>query len=91
MKDQRYHNGIIKSKAEKNAELNIVLVNLMNIKSNNFLAIENDFGENAKINYTIVLKTKTPFLHGVFRKKRRFFAYSDFSFASFSASRFTLR
>ena len=44
-----------------------------------------------KINYTIVLKTKTPFLHGVFRKKRRFFAYSDFSFASFSASRFTLR
>ena len=49
-----YHNGIIKAKAEKNAELNIVLVNLMNIKSNNFLAIENDFGENAKINYTIV-------------------------------------
>lgn len=26
----------------------------MNIKSNNFLAIENDFEENAKINYTIV-------------------------------------
>ena len=26
----------------------------MNTKSNNFLAIENDFGENAKINYTIV-------------------------------------
>lgn len=49
-----YHNGIIKAKAEKNAELNIVLVNLMNTKSNNFLAIENDFGENAKINYTIV-------------------------------------
>ena len=49
-----YHNGIIKAKAEKNAELNIVLVNLMSIKSNNFLAIENDFGENAKINYTIV-------------------------------------
>lgn len=49
-----YHNGIIKAKAEKNAELNIVLVNLMNIKSNNFLAIENDFGENAKINYTVV-------------------------------------
>ena len=52
--NESYHNGIIKSKAEKNAELNIVLVNLMNIKSNNFLAIENDFGENAKINYTIV-------------------------------------
>ena len=52
--NESYHNGIIKSKAEKNAELNIVLVNLMNIKSNNFLAIENDFEENAKINYTIV-------------------------------------
>jgi len=52
--NESYHNGIIKSKAEKNAELNIVLVNLMNIKSNNFLAIENEFEENAKINYTIV-------------------------------------
>ena len=51
---ENYHNGIIKAKAEKNSELNIVLINLMNIKSNNFLAIENDFGENAKINYTIV-------------------------------------
>lgn len=51
---ENYHNGIIKAKAEKNAELNIVLVNLMNIKSNNFLAIENNFEENAKINYTIV-------------------------------------
>lgn len=51
---ENYHNGIIKAQAEKNAELNIVLVNLMNIKSNNFLAIENNFEENAKINYTIV-------------------------------------
>ena len=52
--NESYHNGIIKAKAKKNSELNIVVVNLMNIKSNNFLAIENDFGENAKINYTIV-------------------------------------
>jgi len=52
--NESYHNGIIKSKAEKNAELNIILVNLMNTKSNNFLAIENEFEENAKINYTIV-------------------------------------
>ena len=28
--NENYHNGIIKSRAEKNAELNIVLVNLMN-------------------------------------------------------------
>ena len=51
---ENYHNGIIKAKAEKNSELNIVLINLMNTKSNNFLAIENNFEENAKINYTIV-------------------------------------
>lgn len=52
--NEYYHNGIIKAKAEKDSELNIVLVNLMNTKSNNFLAIENNFEENAKINYTIV-------------------------------------
>ena len=52
--NESYHNGIIKAKAEKNSELNIVVVNLMNTKSTNFLAIENDFEENAKINYTIV-------------------------------------
>lgn len=52
--NESYHNGIIKAKAEKNSELNIVVVNLMNTKSNNFLAIENEFEENAKINYTIV-------------------------------------
>ena len=52
--NESYHNGIIKAKAEKNSELNIVVVNLMNTKSNNFLAIENNFEENAKINYTIV-------------------------------------
>ena len=52
--NKSYHNGIIKAKAEKNSELNIVVVNLMNTKSNNFLAIENEFEENAKINYTII-------------------------------------
>ena len=51
---ENYHDGIIKAKAEKGSELNIILINLMNTKSNNFLAIENDFEENAKINYTIV-------------------------------------
>ena len=51
---ENYHNGIIKAKAEKDSELNIVLINLMNTKSNNFLAIENDFEENTKINYTII-------------------------------------
>lgn len=52
--NENYHNGIIKAKAEKNSELNIVLINLINTKSNNFLAIENNFEENSKINYIIV-------------------------------------
>jgi len=52
--NENYHNGIIKAKAKENSELNIILINLMNIKSNNFLAIENDFEKNAKINYTII-------------------------------------
>ena len=51
---ENYHNGIIKAKAKENSELNMILINLMNKKSNNFLAIENDFEENAKINYTII-------------------------------------
>lgn len=51
---EAFHNGIIKTNAEKNSEINIILINLLNQKSNNFISIENTFEENAKINYTIV-------------------------------------
>ena len=46
-----YHNGQIKIIAEKNAKLNIVLVNLLNNQTNHFLAIENIIKENAEIKY----------------------------------------
>lgn len=46
-----YHNGQIKIIAEKNAKLNIVLVNLLNNKANHFLAIENIIKENAEVKY----------------------------------------
>lgn len=46
-----YHNGQIKVIAEKNAKLNIVMVNLLNNKTNHFLAIENIIEENAEIRY----------------------------------------
>ena len=46
-----YHNGQIKINAEKNAKLNIVLVNLLNNKTNHFLAIENVIKENAEVKY----------------------------------------
>ena len=35
-----YHNGVIKLLAQKNANVNIIIVNLLSDKSNNFLAIQ---------------------------------------------------
>ena len=49
-----YHNSIIRAKAKKNAVLNIIIVNFMNELSNNFMAIQNEFEENSKINYCII-------------------------------------
>ena len=37
-----YHNGIIRVKAEPNSKTNIVIVNMLNNKSQNFLSIENE-------------------------------------------------
>lgn len=53
-KVQAYHNGILRVNAKENSNINIIIVNLMNSNSNNFMSIENNFEENAKINYTIV-------------------------------------
>lgn len=49
-----YHNGIVKIEASRGAEINIILVNLMNSKSNHFMSIENSLEENAKLKYTII-------------------------------------
>ena len=51
---QCYHNGIIKIYAHKNSNVKIIVVNLLNTKSNNFIGIENELEENAKVDYTIV-------------------------------------
>lgn len=51
---QAYHNGVIRVLAKKNSVLNIIVVNLLNEYSNNFISFENSFEENAKVNYTIV-------------------------------------
>lgn len=51
---EAYHNGIIKAAVNKDAVLNIVVVNFMNEISNNFLAIENEIEDNGKINFYIV-------------------------------------
>ena len=52
--EKYYHNGIIRSVSKKNSNINIIIVNLLNIKSDNFISIENSIEENAKLKYTIV-------------------------------------
>ncbi len=49
-----FHNGIINVLAKENSNIDIIIVNLLNTKSNNFMAIQNKLEENAKINYTII-------------------------------------
>ena len=49
-----YHNGIIRVEAKNNSNINIILVNLMNTKSQNFMAIQNNLANNAKVKYTII-------------------------------------
>lgn len=51
---ESYHNGILNIIAKPNSKLNIILVNLMNTISNNFIAIQNTLEENSKVTYTIV-------------------------------------
>ena len=49
-----FHNGIIKTIAKNMADINIIIVNLMNDSSNNFLSIENTLEDSSKVKYTIV-------------------------------------
>lgn len=49
-----WHNGLIRVNAKKDSEINIILVNLLNMKCNNFMSIENNIEENAKVKYTII-------------------------------------
>lgn len=51
---EAFHNGIIRLFAKKGSSVKIVIVNLMNTNSNNFIAIQNEFEENAKAKYTVV-------------------------------------
>ena len=51
---EAYHNGLIRVKAKANSSINIIVVNVMNCKSNNFIAMQNIIENNAKVNYTIV-------------------------------------
>jgi len=49
-----YHNSKIKVIANKEAKANIIILNMLNNKSNNFVAIENALEENADVKYSII-------------------------------------
>ena len=49
-----FHNGIIRVNAKANSKTNIVIVNMLNNKSNNLLSIENKLEENARVDFCIV-------------------------------------
>ena len=49
-----FHNGILRIHAKKNANINVILLNLMNLNSNHFLAIESTLEENAKLQFCMI-------------------------------------
>ena len=49
-----FHNGTIKVKAEKNSYVKIIILNLVNEKTNQFMSVENVIKENAKVEYVII-------------------------------------
>ena len=51
---EAYHNSKIKVIANKEAKAHIIILNMLNNKSNNFIAIENILEENADVKYTII-------------------------------------
>ncbi len=51
---EAYKNSSIRIKAEKNSQIDIMIVNLLNIKSTNFLSVENELEENANLNYLLI-------------------------------------
>ena len=49
-----YHNLLLKVNASKNSVVNVLLINYMNIKSSNFISIENNILNSANVNYTVI-------------------------------------
>lgn len=49
-----YHNGICRINAEKNSEVQVVVVNLLNEKARNFISVESNVEEDAKVDVVSV-------------------------------------
>ena len=53
-KKEGYHNGIIRVNAKPESNTNIVILNMVNNKTKNFLSIDNNVQESSNLNYTII-------------------------------------
>ena len=49
-----FHNGMLKLNAFNGARVNVVITNLLNAKSMNLEAIQNDIEDDANVNYTVI-------------------------------------
>ncbi len=49
-----YHNGLIRTLSKENSDLNIIIVNFLNEKSNHFLSIESKCEKASNLKYTII-------------------------------------
>lgn len=49
-----FHNGVLKVIAKENSNIDVVIVNLVSSSTNNFLSVENEILDNAKVNFVIV-------------------------------------
>ncbi len=52
--EKNYHNGMLRVTAYNDSKVNIVIINMLNKTSNNFLSMENTLFDNSTVNYTIV-------------------------------------
>ena len=52
--EESFHNGIIRLTAKENSKINIVIVNVLNGNSNNFISVQNNIEKLANVNYTII-------------------------------------
>lgn len=49
-----FHNGIIRVIAKGNSNVNVIVANLINDVSNNFISIENNCENDSNVNYTLI-------------------------------------
>ncbi|MDO4283225.1 MAG: SufD family Fe-S cluster assembly protein [Clostridia bacterium] len=49
-----FHNLILKVFAHENSNLNVIIINFMNLSSHHFMSIDNELGDYANVNYTII-------------------------------------